>query len=422
MTEKISPVWQARPPAKWAAEPTWMSISTLMDIEACPRRWSLSNADYSEIWGHRGYPTKPLHAVHAGRIIHNSLEVITKELTRAACSSVKDSCFTSVMRKLGGYSKVIESCITKLVAELKENPRAAPYVRTISQKLRTQIPDLRERLQALVSKLILGSTGNRSINSRDGLKGDRRVLPNGSYAEVELRSPEVGWRGFVDYLHLSESGCEIVEFKTGAVKPEHEFQTHVYNMLWMRDVELNPSRRKVSKISVAYPTGDIEVSPLSDDTLPKFEQDLLKRTRGAIDNIKQDPPPARPKLQNCSFCPVRQMCAEYWLNDIQEKLKAEAASEVPSAKGLVDVEVRLLEKQDVMNWTGKVLVCPEVEEGTTIHIRFHENNLLVVKNLCAGMVLRLLDAYLMPKSPDESTDQQLLIMGRNSESFLVSQH
>lgn len=55
--------------------------------------------------------------------------------------------------------------------------------------------------------------------------------------------------------------------------------------------------------------------------------------------------------------------------DIQEKLKAEAESEVPSAKGLVDVEVRLLEKQDVMNWTAKVLICPEVKEGTTIQIR-----------------------------------------------------
>lgn len=108
MTPEVNALWYARPPLKWATEPTWMSVSALLNIEACPRRWSLSYAHYPDIWDRRGYPPKPYLAALAGQIIHGALESIIRSLSQAGCSSIHDSVFVSVLRELGGYTCVFQ--------------------------------------------------------------------------------------------------------------------------------------------------------------------------------------------------------------------------------------------------------------------------------------------------------------------------
>jgi len=44
------------------------------------------------------------------------------------------------------------------------------------------------------------------------------------HAEVELRVERLSWHGFVDLINLSDKTCELIDFKTGEFKPDHEFQ------------------------------------------------------------------------------------------------------------------------------------------------------------------------------------------------------
>ena len=52
-------IWQISNPAEWPKAPKWMSFSTLYELEACPRRWSLNTAEYPTICDQQRYPNLP---------------------------------------------------------------------------------------------------------------------------------------------------------------------------------------------------------------------------------------------------------------------------------------------------------------------------------------------------------------------------
>src|SRR5438445_387754 len=105
------PLWATCAPTKWPAAPTEMTVTTLAEIERCPRRWALSAAEYAGLWSGRGYPPRLQFSALAGTVVHIALETITIKLVRAACSSVEDPKASQVMRDLGGYTKVVRECI-----------------------------------------------------------------------------------------------------------------------------------------------------------------------------------------------------------------------------------------------------------------------------------------------------------------------
>ena len=43
---------------RWPEPPKFWSFSSLREAKACPRRYALSRATYSEIWDKRGYPDR----------------------------------------------------------------------------------------------------------------------------------------------------------------------------------------------------------------------------------------------------------------------------------------------------------------------------------------------------------------------------
>lgn len=99
--------WRVLRPAAWPAAPKWMSFSTLLELEACPRRWALSTADYPEVWKHRGYPRQPHPAALEGTVVHLSLRRIISALVVRGCPSLADEGAISAMRDLGGFTAVI---------------------------------------------------------------------------------------------------------------------------------------------------------------------------------------------------------------------------------------------------------------------------------------------------------------------------
>src|SRR5690348_5755829 len=105
-----------------------MSVSTHADIEECPRRWALGAAQYPDIWSGRGYPPRLQVAALAGSVVHLALELITKQLTVAGVPSLTDPSATQVLRELGGYTRVVEDCVDRLLRRFSDNPRALPLM------------------------------------------------------------------------------------------------------------------------------------------------------------------------------------------------------------------------------------------------------------------------------------------------------
>jgi len=83
-------VWNVSNPSVWPKAPLWMSFSTLSDLEICPRRWSLSVADYPEVWGKHGYSPKPQMAQLEGKVVHLALRKITHALSKHGCASLRE--------------------------------------------------------------------------------------------------------------------------------------------------------------------------------------------------------------------------------------------------------------------------------------------------------------------------------------------
>jgi len=93
-----------------------MSVSTCAEIEECPRRWALSAAEYPELWSGQGYPPMLQVAALAGSVVHWALEIITKQFTRAGVPSLNDPSAPQVLRELGGYTRVVDECVERILA------------------------------------------------------------------------------------------------------------------------------------------------------------------------------------------------------------------------------------------------------------------------------------------------------------------
>jgi CRISPR/Cas system-associated exonuclease Cas4 (RecB family) len=118
--------------------------------------------------------------------------------------------------------------------------------------------------------------------------------------------------GRADLVTLGAESVEIVDYKTGAPHPSHADQLRIYALLWYRDADLNPSGKRVSRLSIAYPTDDVTVEPPAPDELAELESQLQLRTSAVRDSLSGRPPEARPSTELCATCPVRHLCEEYW--------------------------------------------------------------------------------------------------------------
>ena len=310
-------MWTTEPPSSWPEAPHYISVTTLTEIETCPRQWALKRADYPTLWGRRGYPQRVHAGALRGSVVHMALEEVIGELRRANCPSVTDISAIEVMRRLGGYTNILNDCIDRVIDGLRVNPRAQRNLESLERFARAQVPHLRTQVQSMLSRVLLqegGSSGAKSSPS-----GFRGPIPTGTYSELEVRSRRIGWKGKVDLLVISPERCEITDFKTGAVSEAHQFQLEVYAVLWTLDKERNPQGRSANRLILAYNTAEVEVSVPGLDRSRALEQQLNEGRAAARAAVSQNPPEAKPDPSHCSSCQVRQLCKEYWTSDVQKQ-------------------------------------------------------------------------------------------------------
>jgi hypothetical protein len=235
------------------------------------------------------------------------------------------------------------------------------------------------------------------------------MLGPGTYLELELRAPGIGWRGRADLVNVSNTNCEILDFKTGARDEKHLFQIRVYALLWSRDAELNPSSRPADKLTLAYEGANVHVDPPTLAELDSLEGELVDRQDAATRALNARPPEARPSVENCRYCAVRQMCEEYWKFPRWEQPESDAA-ESP----FVDMEVSVVARHGSSSWDATVEASRYLRAGGPVLLRLATPG----PDLRAHDRIRVLDAHV---SEIESGEGRPAVATLNSASevFLV---
>lgn len=400
---KRLPLWTTDAPAAWPDAPAEMTVTTLAEIEACPRRWALSAAEYRGIWNGRGYPPRVQMSALAGTIVHLALETITRELVRVGCSSVKDPKAPQVMRDLGGYTKVVHDCCDRVLHRLANNPRAMPLLEYASRLLRSQAPEFRVRAQVILCRVCLPGLPAASANSgRSKLSGPLM----GAFPEIELCASRIGWKGKADLLVISDDACEITDFKTGAQDERHRFQIQVYALLWSRDEELNPRRRRVDRLVLRYGGEDVDIAAPTAAQLDDIERHIVARRNTAHLAVSQRPPEARPNAENCRYCAVRHLCDRYWVAATQRERVAHVGNQRFS-----DVELTVIGRHGPSSWDAVVESSPQASLTGHAVLRTKGN-----VEFRTGDRLRVIDAVVA-----FGDDEQPLVftLSALSETYLV---
>jgi hypothetical protein len=405
--QEIYPPSVANVPTSWPPPPVDMTVTAFGEINSCPRRWALSTADYADLWQGRGYPPKlQIHAVK-GSAVHLAVETITKRLIVSGCPSVQDPRATSVLKELGGYTKIVTDCFQRVLKRFEDNPRSARLVENAERTLRGQTPDLRMRVQSILARLRLPALPEVQGQSRPQSGKNRRPLAIGAYPEVELRAPGIRWKGKVDLLVITNETCEITDFKTGARDECHDFQVQIYALIWSLDKELNPTHRAASRLVLAYSTGDVEVDAPSESELRAFEKDLLKRRDSAEAALSMKPPEARPTPENCRYCGVRQLCDTYWS-------PGNWTAHPSSEPRFGDAQVRIQRRHGPTSFDAVLESGADGVTGKSALLRVQES-----LELEPGKRFRVLDAGIAA-DPDDATQPLIVTLAMFSEIFAVA--
>jgi hypothetical protein len=385
-----------------------MSVSTLTEIEACPRRWALSSAEYRDIWGGHGYPPRINVNTLGGNVTHLVLETVTKHLVGAGCPSVEDPKAVLVLKELGGYTKIVQDCIDRVLERFAANPRAFPLLEDSARTLYRQAPELRMRAQRLLARVRLAQLALSSNTSAVGTKW-RGPLTAGAFPEVELHARQIGWKGRADLVVLSDEDCEITDFKTGMRDEAHKFQLQVYALLWSLDQDRNPNGRLASKLILAYNDGNLDVPAPTATQLAELKRELVRRGDAARAAVQSGhPPQARPSAENCRFCSVRHLCNEYWVPDPQRPSAFDANPRFS------DAELKIVGRHGPSSWDAVIVPSRTLASGKAALLRTPQDT-----QLRPGQHLRVLDAAIAVDS-EEQDNPAIITVGTFSEIYAVA--
>jgi CRISPR/Cas system-associated exonuclease Cas4 (RecB family) len=268
-------------------------------------------AVYPDVWNKVGYPERPVPPALLGDVVHRILEVVLRAMKDRECPSLGDPAAVLVLKELGGYSALAEAAIDERLARLVGNPRV--NVEALRGLLRSRVPDIRQRAQAIISRTVLVPDEHKDADDCDAIDGHLRgPLSHGSHPEAELRAVSLRLAGRADLLTVAAGGCTIVDYKTGSPNEHHADQLRTYALLWSRDSEANPKQLPVERLVVSYVSHDELIDAPASSELDAIAQEVRTRIESVEHDLSARPSIARPTKESCQYCSVRHLCEAYW--------------------------------------------------------------------------------------------------------------
>ena len=375
---------------EWPTPPANWSFSALKDVEACPRRWALSNATYRGLWEGRGYPKRPSQSTLTGRVIHRSAESILRSLTSAGCSGLEDPTSTVVLRNLGGISGVVDLQLEAELHELRLNPRAARKRDFLKRQLTEKVPSMRTAVQQLMRSV-------ERISPREKRRVPATHQPSrlrpGTYPEQVVADDALRFMGVIDLLEVTEDGAEIADFKSGSPDITHEEQLRCYSALWTHDRVRNPEGRPATRLRIVYPSGSVDL-PLDGVDDNDTRKSLRTRIMLATEELEKEIPKASPSPDICQYCSVRHLCDEYWESGTNETRTI-----------AIDLEMQVQELRTASSGTVRL---PRTSSNSAIFGQ--------LEGIGSGDRVRALELY---RSIDDLTAEVQLRVSPQSELFVM---
>lgn len=290
-------------PTAWAGPPPVYSYSSLVEMGRCPRQWQLRRSLYGD---RKGFPSRPNPAAAEGDIVHQTLDLLHRELALEGLPAIGTEQFRRVVARVDLRARV-EGLVREHEETLASHPRGLGVGR-----LRRGTQELVNKVIRLLRDSYAGTEEASSTRSREAsrvdsssvslseLLGHRSVL-----SELELTHPGLSFRGIVDLVYVDDGSVVVADFKSGSRRPEHEKQVLFYALLWWRSSGVCPSR-----VEVRY-LGDSWHRAVDEDALLRGERLLSQEIASAEKALAKTPAEAR-VADHCGFCPVRQFCEDYW--------------------------------------------------------------------------------------------------------------
>jgi hypothetical protein len=287
----------------------------------------------------------------------------------------------------------------------------APRIEMLETAARLKAPEMRSRVQLLISRLRLEPSldspkPHSEAPPSDGAAGvassdphTRSALGRGSHPEVELIASELRLRGIADLVTVTEAGCSITDYKTGEVDDGHVEQLRDYALLWTLDHDRNPTRLPIDGLTISYVSHAETVAPPSAAERTRLAAELTNRVEAADRAVERRPPEARPDSEVCPFCSVRHMCEVYW------RESADALTLLDGSFG--DVELRIHSRHSGRAWNAS-----STRTNTDVLLRVQNEAIEFAPNSS----VRILRVSI---SIDPASDVRVATMTKGSEVYLL---
>ncbi len=285
-----------------------------MSWRQCPRRWWLLRSRYRNV-SLQTYPTVYGVAVLQGKLVHAALEAFRKHRGGSGLHEQFDA------------RRFIKRRLQELLdGEVGENPRL--------DRGRLQaafsIDVCLARFFALAGSESVAGPSPTNAQTRDGVG----VGPPVNAEELWVETDEPPLSGRIDQVRWGV----IVDYKTGEAHPaEHEAQLVFYASLWWARYGRPPEG-----LELHYPTEVRQVVVPSLDMLAREIVRLRAEFAEAEEMLDRPPPVARPGLEICQYCPVRQLCDEFWVSPATVPLRRPDAKDAEEG-ATVFRDIRLTE-------------------------------------------------------------------------------
>jgi CRISPR/Cas system-associated exonuclease Cas4 (RecB family) len=310
-----------------------------------------------------------------------------------------DPSAVGVLKILGGYTRLVDSAIEERLGLLVDNPRAAGRIDALRTALRTKIPEIRQCVQAVITRMAVVASPEVAKRHQAGKSVG---LGPGNYPELEIHAPSLRLAGRVDLLTVDGACCEITDYKTGRPDGHYEAQLRMYALIWSHDEEKNPGAMPVRRLVLSYPSRDVSIAPPDTVELEAMATQMTAQIGIAEEALAERPPPARPEPTMCRLCGVRQLCDAYWSTLVSHSSEGGLASD-----GWFDFEGAFAAQNGSRSWllaqtTKPVLLLRTPREDVPF---------------AAGERIRLLN---LRREDDDESPLPVAIFTQLSEAFVLA--